>query len=90
MQRPGQNHQRRAKTPRDLNHKAPCDDEADTIVVEPGAPVARVARLVVEGAIEGPGVLPPERIGRDAALLERVLAPLAARGVTYTTAHAGG
>lgn len=40
-----------------------------------------VARLLLDGAFQRPGVHPPETLGAEPGLLERVLADLAARGV---------
>ncbi len=44
-------------------------------------PAVAAARLIAEGRIKGPGVIPPERIGADAMLLDRVLGDLERRGV---------
>lgn len=44
-------------------------------------PCAVVARLVLDGAIEARGIVPPESIGEDARLMRRVLDGLAERGI---------
>jgi len=40
-----------------------------------------VARKLAEGAIKGRGVIPPERLGMDAALLKDILSELRKRGI---------
>lgn len=42
---------------------------------------AAVATMVADGALDAPGVHPPERIGADAALMARLLDDLAGHGV---------
>ncbi len=49
-------------------------------------PCTLMARELAAGAIQTKGVLPPEALAEDAALLERLLDGLAARGVIVTTA----
>ena len=44
-------------------------------------PCALVARLVLDGAIGAKGIVPPESIGADSRLMQRVLDGLAERGV---------
>ena len=51
-------------------------------------PCTLVARELVAGAIDAKGVLPPEALAKDAALLERILDGLAARGVVVQTSSA--
>lgn len=41
-----------------------------------------LARLVADGAFREPGIIPPERIGEDAACFARVIRELQQRGVT--------
>jgi len=48
-------------------------------------PCAIVARLIARGELARPGVAPPELLGHDEELVERVLAELLARGVQYET-----
>lgn len=48
-------------------------------------PCAIIARLIARGELQRPGVAPPELLGHDEALVERVLAELLARGVRYET-----
>lgn len=48
-------------------------------------PCAIVARFLLDGSWSEPGVHPPEDIGRDASLVERVLDGLARRGVRVRT-----
>ena len=47
-----------------------------------GFPCAIVARLLAEGVWTTPGVHPPEILGRDAAVTQRILDELARRGVS--------
>jgi saccharopine dehydrogenase-like NADP-dependent oxidoreductase len=47
-----------------------------------GFPCAIVARLLAEGAFTRPGVHPPEVLGRDEALTNRILAELGKRNVS--------
>ncbi len=47
-------------------------------------PATSVARLLAAGGFREPGVHAPERLGREAGLLEAVLAGLAERGVRVT------
>lgn len=49
-----------------------------------GFPCAIAARMLLAGEIATPGVLPPELLGSDAALFDRFVAGLAARGVSVT------
>ena len=44
-------------------------------------PCTIVARLLASGAIGGPGVLPPERLGAQPGVLDQVLGELDERGV---------
>ena len=46
-----------------------------------GYTATAMLRLLGRGLVPGPGVVPPERIGREAASFEFVLAELAERGV---------
>ncbi len=46
-------------------------------------PCTIVARLLAEGAFTQPGVVPPELIGRDARLVDRILSELRDRGVCF-------
>ncbi|MCB9838098.1 MAG: saccharopine dehydrogenase family protein [Phycisphaeraceae bacterium] len=48
-------------------------------------PCAIIARLIARGELDRPGVAPPELLGHDEELVERVLAELLARGVRYET-----
>jgi saccharopine dehydrogenase-like NADP-dependent oxidoreductase len=48
-------------------------------------PCAIIARLIAGGGLHRPGVAPPELLGHDEALVERVLAELLNRGVRYET-----
>lgn len=48
-------------------------------------PCAIMARLIARGELNRPGVAPPELLGHDEELVERVLAELLARGVQYET-----
>lgn len=48
-------------------------------------PCAIMARLIARGELSRPGVAPPELLGHDEELVERVLAELLARGVQYET-----
>lgn len=47
-----------------------------------GFPCAIVARMIVDGSFDRPGVHPPELLGRDEGLTERLLAELDLRGVS--------
>lgn len=47
-------------------------------------PCAIIARQILAGNITQPGVLPPEKLGHDAALVEHVLDGLRARNVNFT------
>ncbi|MDA1195290.1 MAG: saccharopine dehydrogenase NADP-binding domain-containing protein [Planctomycetota bacterium] len=54
-------------------------------------PCTLVAREIAAGRVRTHGVLPPERLATDAALLERILEGLAARGVVLqTSSNAAG
>jgi hypothetical protein len=57
---------------------AGADPHADTIRRDPD----RSGRIV-RGEIWRPGVIPPELLGAEAGVLERLLAELAERGVVY-------
>jgi saccharopine dehydrogenase-like NADP-dependent oxidoreductase len=46
-----------------------------------GFPATAVARLILEGALARPGVHPPEVLGRERPLYERVMASLEERGL---------
>jgi saccharopine dehydrogenase-like NADP-dependent oxidoreductase len=46
-------------------------------------PCTIMARLVANGTFRRPGVNPPERIGPDAKIVERVLAEHRARSIEY-------
>lgn len=52
-----------------------------------GFPCAIFARLLAGGRIPSKGVLPPERLGGEAGIVEHVFAELAARGVEVRTSH---
>lgn len=52
-------------------------------------PCTLLARELVSGRVSSRGVLPPEALATDAALLERVLDGLAVRGVVVQTASTG-
>jgi len=49
-----------------------------------GFPCAIVTRMIADGTFAQPGVHPPEVLGRQRALVDRVLEQLAARGVMVT------
>jgi saccharopine dehydrogenase-like NADP-dependent oxidoreductase len=51
-----------------------------------GFPCTLLARELVAGSLPRTGVLVPEELGADTALVERILAGLAARGVTVRSA----
>ena len=48
-------------------------------------PCAIFARMIARGELNRPGVAPPELLGHDQALVERVLTELHERGVRYET-----
>ncbi len=48
-------------------------------------PCAIFARMIARGELQRPGVAPPELLGHDKALVERVLGELMERGVRYET-----
>ena len=48
-------------------------------------PCAIFARMIARGELNRPGVAPPELLGHDEALVERVLGELMERGVRYET-----
>ena len=50
-----------------------------------GFPGAIVAAMVARGEIGRPGVVPPEELGKDPAILKKVLAELARRGVRFAS-----
>jgi saccharopine dehydrogenase-like NADP-dependent oxidoreductase len=50
-----------------------------------GFPCVIVARMLAEGRIEGPGVLPPEMIVREDGVFDHILAELARRDVNVQT-----
>lgn len=47
-----------------------------------GFPCVIVARLLAAGAFQKPGVFPPESLGKEPGMLDRMLRELASRGVT--------
>jgi lysine 6-dehydrogenase len=47
-------------------------------------PAAIVARMMLEGLVKGPGVVPPERLGQDPELFDRIIREHERRGVRYT------
>lgn len=51
-----------------------------------GFPCTAVARLIASGRVRSPGVNPPEVLGRQAGILDSVLASLADKGIRYTAA----
>jgi saccharopine dehydrogenase-like NADP-dependent oxidoreductase len=46
-----------------------------------GYPCVIVARMLADGTFTRPGVFPPELLGREPGILERMLRELSARGV---------
>ncbi|HLO39732.1 MAG TPA: saccharopine dehydrogenase C-terminal domain-containing protein [Phycisphaerales bacterium] len=46
-------------------------------------PCTIMARMIADGTFRQPGVIPPELIGPNAAVVERMLAELKQRGITY-------
>lgn len=46
-------------------------------------PCTIVARMIMDGALDERGVIPPERIGAQPAMLEHVLAELGKRGIRF-------
>ncbi|MDP6692925.1 MAG: saccharopine dehydrogenase C-terminal domain-containing protein [Phycisphaerales bacterium] len=48
-----------------------------------GFPAASIGRMIVDGTIDTPGVHPPETFGGNKKVVNRLLAELEARGVTY-------
>ncbi|RJP37888.1 MAG: saccharopine dehydrogenase [Phycisphaerales bacterium] len=53
-------------------------------------PCAIVARMIAEGTFRRPGVTPPEVLGREDALVQRMLEELARRGVNVRRVDAPG
>ncbi len=53
-------------------------------------PACAVARLIAAGAFKRPGVTPPEMLGAEAAVMDRILADLSARGVNVRFATEEG
>jgi saccharopine dehydrogenase-like NADP-dependent oxidoreductase len=49
-----------------------------------GFPCAVIARMLLDGGWTRPGVHPPETLGADAGVTERILAELGSRGVRVT------
>jgi saccharopine dehydrogenase-like NADP-dependent oxidoreductase len=49
-----------------------------------GFPCAIVARMLAGGEFNAPGVFPPERLGQEPGLLDRMTEELSTRGVTLT------
>jgi len=49
-------------------------------------PCAIVAGMIMDGTLDEPGVIPPERIGAKAGALEHVLTELKRRGIVFTRA----
>jgi len=66
----------------DLYDRTDPETRATSMARTTGFPCAIVARLLAEGAWTVPGVHPPELLGRDAAVTDRILAELASRGVS--------
>jgi lysine 6-dehydrogenase len=50
-----------------------------------GFPCAIVARMLLDGRFAGPGVFPPELLGREEGILDHVTGELSARGVNLTS-----
>jgi len=48
-----------------------------------GFPATAVARLILDGRLRRPGVVPPELLGAEGAVFDAVMSDLAARGVVY-------
>jgi lysine 6-dehydrogenase len=46
-------------------------------------PCTTMARMIVSGAVKGPGVLPPEALGARAGVLESVLGAMKEKGIRY-------
>ena len=69
-----------------------CDPRtgASSMARTTGLTCTTFARLVLEGAVDAAGVLPPERFGFDGAFVRRVLSELAVRGVTVELSEDGG
>jgi saccharopine dehydrogenase-like NADP-dependent oxidoreductase len=47
-------------------------------------PCTIVARLIARGELRMPGVIPPELIGQQPGMLDRVLGELGRRGVRFS------
>ena len=68
----------------DLIDHADAETGTSSMSRTTGFPCATFARMLLAGEIEQVGVLPPERIGlKHPSMLDRMLAALAERGVTY-------
>lgn len=60
------------------------DGSATSMARTTAFPAAIVARMMLEGLVKGPGVVPPERLGQDGELFDRLIAEHERRGVHYT------
>ncbi len=65
----------------DLVDRTDRETGATSMARTTGFPCAIVARLLADGAWSRPGVAPPEFLGREDAVSDRILADLASRGV---------
>jgi saccharopine dehydrogenase-like NADP-dependent oxidoreductase len=78
------------KNGKNIRHTYDLYDEADlktgdtSMARTTGFPCAIVGRMLLEGRFAGPGVFPPELLGREAGILDHVTRELAARGVNLT------
>jgi lysine 6-dehydrogenase len=60
------------------------DGERTSMARTTAFPAAIVARMILDGAVKGPGVIPPERLGQSPELFDRLIAEHERRGVHYT------
>ncbi len=80
---------RRARMTWDLLDFYDKESGATSMARTTAFPATIVARMMLEGAWKRPGVHPPETLGAEPGLLERVLRELERRGVRYRFAEEG-
>jgi saccharopine dehydrogenase-like NADP-dependent oxidoreductase len=65
------------------------DTDTTSMARSTAYPCTAVARLLLAGAVPGPGVVPPERLAEDPDRLEALLAALRSRGIRITRRETG-
>jgi len=68
----------------DLNEAYSQEERATSMSRTTALPCTIMARMLLDGTFSEPGVHPPELLGSNKAIVDRMLGELAKRGITYT------